>query len=108
MIYDIYQNKIIKDLDDEVVYEAENNYTKIIVYSPLFNLLSKTKNFENIFTIYKNPTKDSKDNYIKIFNELNKSNKNLSICYKISNINQFFLKELNVNKIKNLTLDINL
>ena len=66
MIYDIYQNKTIKDLDDDMGYDAENNNTKINVYSPLFNLLSK-KNFENIFTIYMNPTKDSKDNYIKIF-----------------------------------------
>ena len=101
MIYHIYQNKIKKDLDDKVGYDTDNNYIKIIVFSPLFNLLSKIKNFENIFTICMNPIKKSKDNYIKIFNELNKLNKSLSICYKLYDINEFFLKELNINKIKN-------
>jgi len=103
MIYDIYQNKIIED-KNEKGFETKNNF--ITIYSPLFDILSKTKNFEKIFIIYMSPDNNSKEDYIKVFNNLNKLNKNLSIFYHTKHIGKFKLKEFNIKNIKRLTLDI--
>ena len=113
MIYDIYQNKTIeedldeKDADGVKDFYCQQYYYKFInIYSPLFGLLSKTKNFEKIFTIEMKPIKNIKDNSIKkAFDNLIKSNKSLSIEYSLDNIRDFDLKELNI-KIKRLTLII--
>ena len=64
MIYDIYQNKTIGDIDKEdekgkgnyIIgrkdkFDGKNDRRRITIFSPLFDILSKTKNFENFFTI---------------------------------------------------------
>ena len=113
MIYDIYQNKTIeedldeKDADGVKDFQCTEYYYRLInIYSPLFGLLSKTKNFEKIFTIEMKPIKNIKDNSIKkAFDNLIKSNKSLSIEYSLDNIRDFDLKQLNI-KIKRLSLII--
>ena len=51
VIYEIFQNKKIKDIDEENIDKIKN-YEKLINFdSPLFNIISKTKNFEKIFAI---------------------------------------------------------
>ena len=52
IIYDIYENKIIKDIEEEDVDKIMDNEKLINIESPLFNILSKTKNFGKIFTIH--------------------------------------------------------
>ena len=112
IIYDIYQNKTIEENSDEKdAYGIEDFHIDYIgriinIHSPLFGLLSKTKNFEKIFKIYMKPIKNIKDNSIKeAFENLNKFNKILSIYYTLDNIRDFDLKELNI-KIKRLILEI--
>ena len=77
------EKKINKEKLESIVYEIvenkEGNYEKLInIDSPLFNIISKTKNFEKIFTInidqiiideYK-----LKDDYKNFFFDLNKKN----------------------------------
>ena len=80
IIYDIYENKNIKDLYNEDLNRInEEDYEILIdISSPLFNIISKTKNFEKIFTIYINQKdidkNNLKDDYIKFFDNLNKLN----------------------------------
>ena len=80
--YDNYfkEKKINKEKLGKIIYEIfenkKGNYEKLInIDSPLFNIISKTKNFEKIFTInidqiiideYK-----LKDDYITFFSNLN-------------------------------------
>ena len=45
IIYDIFENKEIKDLDEEDIDKIKDNEKYINIESPLFNILSKTKNF---------------------------------------------------------------
>ena len=52
IIYNIFQNKKIKDIDEEDIDKIENYEKLINIDSPLFNIISKTKNFEKIFTIH--------------------------------------------------------
>ena len=52
IIYDIFENKKIKDIDEEDVDKIEEKEKLISIESPLFNILSKTKNFSKIFTIH--------------------------------------------------------
>ena len=47
-IFDVYEYKEIKDIDGKYLDEMKN----INIESPLFKLLSKTKNFGKIFKIY--------------------------------------------------------
>ena len=49
IIYNIFQNKKIKDIDEEDIDKIENYEKLINIDSPLFNIISKTKNFEKIF-----------------------------------------------------------
>ena len=105
MIYYIYQNKEIKNNTEENGYdETEKNYINIDIYSPLFDILSKTKNFEQIFTIKMNSYDiiSNENDYRKLFNNLNKLNKNLSVFYRLrDDKGKFYLKEFNITKIKN-------
>jgi len=112
IIYDIYQNKTIEENSDEKDEDGIEDFhvdyigRAISIHSPLFGILSTTKNFEKIFVINMKPIKNIKDNSIKeAFENLNKSNKILSIYYTLDNIRDFDLKELNL-KIKRLTLEI--
>jgi len=52
IIYDIFDNKEIKDIDKEDVYKIDDSEKYINFESPLFKILSKTKNFGKIFTIF--------------------------------------------------------
>jgi len=118
-IYDIYENKQMKDLDEEDIDEEDidkikNNEHLINFESPLFQILSKTKNFSKIFTIYisQNIMDDHKlkNQYIEFFNNMNNLDiKYSSIFYDLKNLNKInYLKEINIdfNKIKRLTLKI--
>ena len=78
--------------------------------SPLFEIISKTKNFENKYTIYidQKIIDEYKYVYKKVFDNLNKSNIIYSLIYHSyydKNIINF-LNELNIdyNKIKRLKL----
>ena len=85
---------------------------KIDIDSPLFEIISKTKNFENNYTIYISQKYFDefklKEQYIQFFNKLNKLDVKYSsiyyefYCHKIS-----FLKDLNIdfNKIKRISLN---
>ena len=53
MIYDIYEYKTIKSIDEEDLGQLKNSFIeeKINIDSPLFNLISKTKYFEKIYNL---------------------------------------------------------
>ena len=52
IIYDIFDNKKIKSIDEEDVDRIKEKENYINFESPLFEILSKTKNFAKIFTIH--------------------------------------------------------
>ena len=51
IIYEIFENKEIKDIEEEDVRKLDKKKKFINIESPLFKILSKTKNFGKIFTI---------------------------------------------------------
>ena len=112
IIYDIFENEKIKDIDEEDVDKIEEKEKLISIESPLFNILSKTKNFSKIFTIYISQKiideYKLKEDYIKFFDNLNKLDiKYASIFYILKDMNKInYLKEFNINfnKIKRLRL----
>ena len=92
IIHYIYQNKIIKDIDEEN-YDKIMDYGKLIYTdSPLYFLLSQTKNFEKYFTSIANCLK--KIHNIKLS----------SIYYNLDEPDINYLKKWNINNIKRLTL----
>ena len=113
IIYDIFENKEIKDIDEEDVEKIKEKEKFINIESPLFKILSKTKNFGKIFTIHISQkiidVYKLKNKYIKLFENLNNLNiKYLSIFYDLEDINKIdYLKEINIkfNKIKKLTIE---
>ena len=102
IISDILVNKEIK----------ENTNKLIDIESPLFEIISKTKSFENNYTIYISQKIIDKfklkDNYKIYFDKLNKLNiKYSSIYCTFDDINKIsYLIELNIdfNKIKRISL----
>ena len=107
IIYDIFDKKN----KDEI---KEDDEKLINIESPLFNLISKIKNFENIFTIYISEEYIIKykleDYYKNRFNEFNDSKiKYKSIFYDLNNIYKFNnIKGYNIDfgRIKKLSLKI--
>ena len=103
IIYNVLENKNIENIDKNI----KKFDTKILINidSPLFELILKTKNFENnyIVYIYEENIDDNYKFYYNIFNNSNNTNiKYLSICYNFKNIKKLnYLKELNIdfNKI---------
>jgi len=98
IIYDIFENKEIKDIDEEDVDKINENEKFINIESPLFKILSKTKNFGKIFTIYISQKiideYKLKNEYIIIFDKLNNLNINYSsIFYDLEDINKIKLFE---------------
>ena len=103
------KNILNKDKFEKIIYEVINNKNEkdeekyINIDSPLLEILSKTKVFDKIFTIFisqKNIDEYKlKDDYITIFNKLNNSNiKYTSIYYIFNEITKIdYLKELNTN-----------
>ena len=113
IIYEIINNKKIKDINEEY-FPDKYNETFISIYSPFFDLLSKTKFFENKCTIYIEIINlyyfwdSSIDYYIQFFDKCNKSHVNYSSIYFIFNKNDDinYLNEFNINfsNIKKLAL----
>ena len=102
-------------MDHKNIIFNENNNSEILIdiYSPFFNILSKTDFFDEIFIrIYANIIQKYNlfNDYIDKFNELNKSNSNYSIIFNCSNNDDidFFKKfSINFDKIKRLTIQFN-
>ena len=90
----------------------KNDEKCIIIESPLFKILSKTKNFGKIFTIFISQEiidkLQSNEEYKKTFDELNNMDINYaSIFFILKDTNKInYLKEINIdfNKIKRLTI----
>ena len=108
IIFDVYEYREKKNLDEKYF----DKMTKIYIESPLFKILSKTKNFGKLYTIYISQEILDKfqsiDEYKKVFDELNNMNINYaSIFYSLKDISKInYLKEININfnKIKALTI----
>jgi len=113
IIYDIFEDKEIKDIEEKDVDKIKDNEKLINIESPLFKILSKTKNFGKIFTIHISQKNIDEyklnDNYLKFFDNLNKKNINYtSIFYNLKNINKInYLRHMNIdfNKIIRLTIE---
>ena len=114
-IYEVLENKKINDIDEEEVNKINKDHEKLIdINSPLFDIISKTKLFEKNISIYisqNHATTKPKYDYLKFFDKLNKSNIKYSSIYydfyelyKINYLNEF---NIDFNKIKKLTLNIN-
>ena len=103
--------EVINEQEEEYIIE-EDYETKINLNSPLIDIISKTKNFENNFTIYITQKDIDKDNirkdYRNIFNRLNSLNRKYSSIYYIfqDKTKIEYLNELNIDfdKIKRITL----
>ena len=108
----ILKNKLNKEKIEKILYEVinnqnikdeENNEKYINLDSPLFEIISKTKDFSKLYTIYisqKNIDEYKlKDDYIMIFKKLNESNiKYSSIFYIYNNKTKLgYLNTLNIN-----------
>ena len=102
-----------KEKEKENNETSEENKDKYInVDSPLFEIVSKVKDFDNTYTIYISQKYidnfNLKDDYLKIFQNLNNSNKSYSsIYYVFTHMSKLdYLNELNFNcnNIKKLTL----
>ena len=114
ILYEIFEKKEIKDIDEEDVDKIKDHEKLINIESPLFMILSKTRNFGKIFTIYISQKiidkHKLKDEYKKFFDKLNKLNIEYeSIFYDYKDINNInYLKQININfnKIKKITLAI--
>ena len=109
ILYEVLENK--KYINEEItIIKGSDKF--INIESPLFEKISKIKNFGNNYTInisQKNIDKyNLKDFYANIFEKLNKSNINYSsIFYSFEEIKKIdYLKELNIdfNKIKRICL----
>ena len=113
IIYETIKNKEIKDINEED-FTKKNNIILISIYSPFFDILSKTKFFENRCAIYISTYKmyslydGDEDYYNKFFDRLNKSNVNYSSVYFFFKRNEYIniLNEINIdfNKIKKLII----
>jgi len=93
MIFDIYENKEIKDIEEEGIYNIKDYEKLINIESPLFKILSKTKNFGKLFSIHISQRiideYKLKDEYLKLFEKLNNLNINYeSIFYNLEDINK--------------------
>ena len=93
--------------------KVKDNEKLINIESPLFEVLSKTRNFGKIFTIYISQKiidkHKLKHEYKKFFDKLNKLNIEYeSIFYDYKDNNNNYLKDIkiNFNRIKRLTIEI--
>ena len=118
----LLENGLNKEKFEKIIYDVTNEEdsriikedyeTKICIDSPLFDIISKTKNFENNYTIFISQTYIDeyklKNDYITFFNKLNESHTQYSsIYYKFNEIKKInYLKEFNINfnKIRRITL----
>ena len=91
IILDIYENKEIKDIEEEDLDKIKNHEKLINIESPLFQILSKIKNFWKLLTIHISQRiideNELKDEYIELFEKLNILNiKYESIFYNLEDI----------------------
>ena len=123
------EHNINKNYLEKLIFEVKNEEkeklikedfeTRVNFNSPLFDIISKTKNFENNYTIYIDQyyidEYDSNKKHKSFFNKLNKLKVNYSsIYYHNDNSgntyknNTSLLKRLNIdfNKIKRMTFHI--
>ena len=117
----ILDNYLNKEKFEKIIYEIINNQNEmnekeyVNIDSPLFGIISKTKDFDKNYIIYisqKNIDEyNLKDNYIIRFNNLNNSKGEYrSIKYAFNEeIKLYYLKELNINfnNIRQLKLSYN-
>ena len=111
LIYDILENKKTNEINDDNITK-EGFKLLINLDSPLFEVISKTKNFDKNYTIYMSQKNidefNLKEEYITIHDKLNKSNRKYSSLYfKFEDKRKInYLKEFNVdfNKIKRVDL----
>ena len=113
------ENKVNKEKFENILYTVINNNNKkedkekfINIDSPLFELISRTKDFENNYTLnisQKNIDENKLENYYrKMFNKINNNIKYSSIYYifndktKLSYLIQF---NINLDNIKKLYLE---
>ena len=113
----LLKNKLNKEEFEKIVYDVqkkenlskiEENYEELInIDSPLFEIISKTKNFENNYSIYISQEDIDKyklkKEYKNFFDKLNKTNIKYSTIYYyfINNKKINYLKELNIDFKKN-------
>ena len=113
ILNEILTNKETEDMDEASKKKDYNKLTDID--SPLFELISKTKNFEKYTIIISQENIEDiddklKEDFIILFNKLNKSNINYStISYLFNDMKKLkYLKELKLdfNKIKTIILNM--
>ena len=107
----ITENKLNKEQFENILYkilnhknekEEENKEQYINIDSPLFHLIFKIKEYDKYYTIYLSQKiideYKLKDDYINIFNELNKINKKYFSLYYLFNkdIKLDYLKEFKI------------
>ena len=115
VLYNYKKQKIIGNIEEDLIDEARIGYN-----IPIFNSLSKTKDFGEKFFIvipkYKFEESEIKNKFIEVFDNLNKSNINYtsiifegdnpSYYIKLDNesINKILKEHLNYNQIKRLAI----
>ena len=114
IVFEMLSNQTEKVFYEKIIYEK---YQFINIYSPFFDVISKAEELDKYEIEINQDMIDKynlKNDYIEVFNKLNKSNVNYSSIYFTSNGNEKIdnLREYNIdfNKIKKLTLipsDIN-
>ena len=111
--YFLLKNKLNKEEFEKIVYDVqkkenlskiEENYEELInINSPLFEIISKTKNFENNYSIYISQEDIDKyklkKEYKNFFDKLNKTN------IKYSSIYYYFINNEKINYLKELNID---
>ena len=110
---EVFEKKIIYGVVNE--QDEKNNENYINVDSPLLEILSKTKNFDKIYTLYISQKiideYNIKDDCIKAFRNLNNSNIKYSSIYYILNekakLDCFKELGINYNNIKKLKFKYN-
>ena len=109
----LLKNKLNKEEFEKIVYDVqkkenlskiEENYEELInIDSPLFEIISKTKNFENNYSIYISQEDIDKyklkKEYKNFFDKLNKTN------IKYSSIYYYFINNKKINYLKELNID---
>ena len=106
IVYDIYSNKKVKDIEEEDINKIDENYYKLInVFSPFFDILSQTDIFEKKYCIPIIEQSIEKyqlnNDYKNIFEKLNESN------IKYTSLLLLFIDNNKINYLKDFNIDFN-
>ena len=106
IVYDIYSNKKVKDIEEEDINMIDENYYKLInVFSPFFDILSRTDIFEKKYCIPIIEQSIEKyqlnNDYKNIFEQLNESN------IKYTSLLLLFIDNNKINYLKDFNIDFN-